>query len=1159
MEVVTSTLDHPADAASRHPREVTPGAAGPVPPTATVLAVLVADAGAGNAAVASTLAAVGRQTRRPDGVVLAAADTDADADPEADAVPGLDAARRDRLGAVDVVVSPAGGLADLVRAAVMTQDVSGLTPRPDTLVEREDPAGAGTAGGPTGDAATAAQWLWLLPAGCLPAPDALERQLAAVTGDDVGLVGCKQRRAGGRELLGVGLSTSAAGRPITGVDPGEVDQGQLDDRDDVLAVAVPGTLVRRAVWDALGGADPWLDGRGGTTAVDLGRRVRRAGGRVVVVPGAVVALPDPPPPATAVPSDGEAEESAPAVAGALAGPDVPAARRDLVHLRLVSCSAAAVPLVVLQVLTGCALRVVGRVADGHVREAGAEVAAVAAVLLRPDRLRLARRIEARTARRPRRELRSLLVDRRAVLRWHRDRRLWRRVGATRTSTRLGEAPVAAGGDVARAQALGLVACTAVLTGVAALVLRAPLTDAIAGRTLAAGPDGGLAGLPGSSATLWQAATSSWVPGGPGAAATPDPLLSVLAALSLPFGASPPTALAVLLLAAVPLAGLSGWVGAGAVTRSVVLRALAAAAWAAAPALLVSLDGGRTGAVLAHLVLPLAARALLVAVEPQGRRPWAAAAAAGLLLAVACAAAPVLLPAVVIVVVGVVVAGGSRFARRLPLLLVPLPALAVLAPLLPTLLRSPATLLAAPGPPVPTGAVPGWLLLLGWPADPLSTAGALTSPYGGAVVATVVAAAVLLVVAAVALARGGRAGSAARTGWVLLGLGVATAVAAVLLGTRVGGAAAGAWPAAGTSLGLLGLLAAALAGTATGDGPGGDGRGRRDPLRRRLLAGTAVALVLLPVAGLGTWVLARTAGPGDLAGSGGLVAAPDLPAVAADAAASPRRTRTLVLSETGRSVTWTLADTGAPSMTAASAAVRQDPDGAPSGPADAAVARTVAALASSQADAGSLLGDLGIGYVLLQGDATDGLAEDGTPRDDVALTDTTLDAAPGLTRAGETDDARLWRVVAAPPADSTAGTDGAASTDGAVGTDDAEGLGERVRLLAEDGTRLQEVPVASAPGAPVAVATDVPSGEVGRRVALGERADPGWVATLDGRALNADVQGGWAQAFELGPEGGRLVVSRTEALPGWTGPARLAVLALAGLLVLALPGHRMVRS
>ena len=100
MEVVTSTLDHPADAAARQLGDPTPGGVARARGTAGVLAVLVADVGAGEAAVASTLAAVGRQTRLPDGVVLAAAD--------AGAVPGTAAARRDGLGAVDVALSPAG-------------------------------------------------------------------------------------------------------------------------------------------------------------------------------------------------------------------------------------------------------------------------------------------------------------------------------------------------------------------------------------------------------------------------------------------------------------------------------------------------------------------------------------------------------------------------------------------------------------------------------------------------------------------------------------------------------------------------------------------------------------------------------------------------------------------------------------------------------------------------------------------------------------------------------------------------------------------------------------------------------------------------------------------------------------------------------------------
>src|SRR5690606_1961322 len=87
-------------------------------------------------------------------------------------------------------------------------------------------------------------------------------------------------------LLEAGVTTSRFGRRMTGVAEGEVDQGQLDGRDDVLGVGTAGMLVRADVWAELGGTDPalgpYLDG------LDLSRRARLAGHRVVVVPEAVV-------------------------------------------------------------------------------------------------------------------------------------------------------------------------------------------------------------------------------------------------------------------------------------------------------------------------------------------------------------------------------------------------------------------------------------------------------------------------------------------------------------------------------------------------------------------------------------------------------------------------------------------------------------------------------------------------------------------------------------------------------------------------------------------------------------------------------------------------------------------------------------------------------
>src|SRR5690606_12891135 len=87
-------------------------------------------------------------------------------------------------------------------------------------------------------------------------------------------------------VLEVGLSTSRFGRRMTGLDAPEVDQGQHDGREDVLGVGTAGMLVRQGVWEDLGGTDPALGPYG--DGLDLSRRARLAGHRVIVVPGAVV-------------------------------------------------------------------------------------------------------------------------------------------------------------------------------------------------------------------------------------------------------------------------------------------------------------------------------------------------------------------------------------------------------------------------------------------------------------------------------------------------------------------------------------------------------------------------------------------------------------------------------------------------------------------------------------------------------------------------------------------------------------------------------------------------------------------------------------------------------------------------------------------------------
>ncbi|GII99305.1 GT2 family glycosyltransferase [Sediminihabitans luteus] len=131
-------------------------------------------------------------------------------------------------------------------------------------------------------------WLWILHDDSAPETEALARLVDAVEHSSATAVaGPKQRGWDDPDvLLEVGFTVSPLGRRLTGIDLGEIDQGQHDARVDVLAVGLAGALVRTEVWTAVGGTDPELGPFG--DGQDLCRRVRLAGHRVVVVPGAVV-------------------------------------------------------------------------------------------------------------------------------------------------------------------------------------------------------------------------------------------------------------------------------------------------------------------------------------------------------------------------------------------------------------------------------------------------------------------------------------------------------------------------------------------------------------------------------------------------------------------------------------------------------------------------------------------------------------------------------------------------------------------------------------------------------------------------------------------------------------------------------------------------------
>ncbi|WP_143757032.1 glycosyltransferase family 2 protein, partial [Clavibacter michiganensis] len=213
-----------------------------------VTAILVAHEGA--QFLDRTLQALAAQTRRPDQVVA------------------VDLGSRD-------------GSAALLAAADPTRMVQ--APARMTFGQAVDQA-VRVIPAPEGDH----ELLWLLSADNAPAPDALERLLAAIEASpSVAVAGPKLMEwdhPGYIHELGTTLTTLGAAVPVVDV---ELDQAQYDDMSDVLGVAAGGMLVRHRLWDELGGFDealPVID-----DALDLCVRARLAGHRVVVVPAARVA------------------------------------------------------------------------------------------------------------------------------------------------------------------------------------------------------------------------------------------------------------------------------------------------------------------------------------------------------------------------------------------------------------------------------------------------------------------------------------------------------------------------------------------------------------------------------------------------------------------------------------------------------------------------------------------------------------------------------------------------------------------------------------------------------------------------------------------------------------------------------------------------------
>jgi len=226
------------------------------------------------------------------------------------------------------------------------------------------------------------EWIWLIHDDCAPAPTALAELLAAI--DDrpqVVMVGPKLLGWHDRtHLLEAGISIAGNGARWTGLEPLEYDQGQHDGVHDVLAVSTAGALIRRDVFEELGGLDQNLSLF--RDDVDFGWRARAAGHSVIAATSAVAFHAQ----ASATERRSIDVESATFHRPLLLD------RRNAAYVLLANSSWWILPWIAIQLLGSAFARATGYLLAKLPGYAADEVLAIATLFIRPGQILEARRI-----------------------------------------------------------------------------------------------------------------------------------------------------------------------------------------------------------------------------------------------------------------------------------------------------------------------------------------------------------------------------------------------------------------------------------------------------------------------------------------------------------------------------------------------------------------------------------------------------------------------------------------------------------------------------------------------------------------------------------------------------------------------------------------------
>ncbi|WP_030814207.1 glycosyltransferase family 2 protein [Streptomyces sp. NRRL S-337] len=807
------------------------------------------------------------------------------------------------------------------------------------------------------------QWLWLLHDDCAPEPDALAELLrVADASPSAVIVGPKLRSwYDRRQLLEAGVSIARSGRRWTGLDRREQDQGQHDQVRPVLSVSTAGMLIRRDVYEELGGFDRRLPLM--RDDVDLCWRAQAAGHQVLVAPDAVLRH-----------AEAAARERRPidCVGRSVANPHR-VDKAGAVYTLLTNTRGRILPYVLLRLLLGTLLRVLAYLVGKVPGQALDELAGLFGTLLRPGKILAARKRRGRPAVEAS-ELRPLFPPPGATVRATVEQIAGNLAGRAApdvaSAGRHGAVESGPGGDDADFLEIEQFARLKRIARKPApvLFLVLLLVSLIACRGLlgsGALTGGALLPAPGSVSDLWSAYLDSWHAVGTGDSAAAPPYLAVVALVSSVFLGSTGFTLTLLLVCSVPLAGLTAYFASRPLVTSRLLRAWGSIAYAFLPAAAGALAGGRLGTAVLAILLPLMARAAIAAWGlrlPVGTRPsWRATWAYALLITFTTAFTPVVWPMAVLLGVGLLVlrlVDGSRdqiVAHGLRFLAAVLAPLVVLAPWSLSLLTHPSRFFQEAGLGYGTGSASVLDLIGLSPGGPKATGGLLLLG---------------IVLAALAATLRDARQLAIRTAWAVALTG--------LLFAALGNGSGWTGPAV-LVYGLALLCAAALGAEGIRTRMASLGFGWKQPVAVLI----ALASVLAPLYAAVSWMITGAAGPLERRGP------EQVPAFVAEESGSADRPRTLVLDGTPGHVSYTLVR--------GSGARLGDADLAAEAGEDKRFGSIVANLvAGSGADQTNQLGGYAVRYVLVRS---------GAPREMGRV----LDATPGLTRLSQEDGSALWRV------------------------------------------------------------------------------------------------------------------------------------------------------